>query len=262
VRLYALWILVATASGCGRIGFGALGDAGGIGDDSDGIGDGTGADAAISVVLVSDDFMRTVANDLGNADVGGTWQIFNPNGATVGVTVDHAFFTMPSANMYADCHVAGTTALDSETRVVASFDRLPPSDGYYLYPAIRVVGAGSGYQLVAALQSNGDVLLKFNRDVSNTNTDLTSYVTTLTGITANDRFALSLRGLGASPTTLCGRIWRDGSPEPDVCTITAQDSAPILQAPGLSYLSVQDGVSGAATTASFTAFRFLRVGPE
>jgi hypothetical protein len=247
VRTCALGTLLVAASGCGRIGFGAIADDAWSGGD---------------VVLVSDDFGRALANDWGNADIGGAWQIYNPNGANVGVAGDHAFAALAAPNMYANFHVDSVTALDSEVRVVALFDQRPTSGFCDVLATIRWVASGTAYRLVAGLDPSGNVELRIQRGLSGTDTDLTSPIVALVGVAAGDRIALSLRSDEASPTHLCGRSWRDGSPEPASCTVMADDSSALLQVPGISYLEVNDGSSGTPTTVSFETFRFLRVGPE
>jgi hypothetical protein len=73
--------------------------------------------------------------------------------------------------------------------------------------------------------------------------------------------ALSLRATGATPTTLCGKLWLAGSAEPSTCTVSTQDSTPQLQMPGLSYLDTYD-TNDTPPTISFATFRYLRVGPQ
>jgi hypothetical protein len=45
------------------------------------------------------------------------------------------------------------------------------------------------------------------------------------------------------------------------CTVTAQDSTPALQVPGISHLVAYDA-NDVPPTVSFGAFRYLRVGSE
>ena len=58
---------------------------------------------------------------------------------------------------------------------------------------------------------------------------------------SGDTFRLQLRAVGSGTTTLQGKVWRVGSPEPAGWQITANDSTASLQGPGggglVSYLS-------------------------
>lgn len=242
-----LALVLALASGCGRLHF-----------------DDLSPDAAVSELLASDDFARTVANDWGTADLGGTWTIYNPMGATFDVSTGHGLVGLGAAETYTDFHVGTETALDTETRVLVSVDPLPAPGGgaYYVFVSLRWDTPGNVYNVIAAVGSDGQIDLQLNVGLSRNNTPLTPRTPVLTGIAANDRIAISVRATGASPTELCARAWREGDPEPVACAVTAEDTSPVLQVPGSSHLGVLSGTGASPTTVSFAAFRFFRIGPQ
>jgi hypothetical protein len=254
VRLRKLGTPLAVALlGCGRIGFPNAGDA--VTSD---VG---AADAPISVVLASDDFARTLSGTWGTADVGGSWLIYNPDAATVGVAGDHAFATMNTATTYADFQVPSATAIDSEVSAIVSFGSVPATGSQYAFIMLRWVATSTAYLFVAELDAAGTMQAVIRRNTPAGPVTISTATNVLTNVAANDRIALALRATRTSPTTLCARMWRDGTAEPSACTTTVQDATPALQARGISYLGAQNVGSATPATLSFATFRFLRVGP-
>jgi large repetitive protein len=243
---------------CGRIDFGATGS----GDASSGdasSGDGPAADANDAVVIVSDDFGRSMAGGWGSADVGGLWLDYNPDNSTIGVGSGRGSVGLTSTTGYADLHVPSTTALDTETRVVVSFDQIPTTGSYTATLSARWVANGTDYRLHADVLAGGALDVYIDRGSG-------SYVEIAAGNTnlvasADVGVAMSFVATGASPTTFCGKVWLANSSEPTACTVSGQDSTPELQVPGISYVDTYD-TDDTPPTVSFATFRFLRVGPE
>lgn len=79
------------------------------------------------------------------------------------------------------------------------------------------------------------------RNVSGTNTALTSEYSLPQTITAGSVVHVRGRATGTSPTYLALKIWKDGAAEPAGWQLTATDSTSALQGPGsirlLSYLA-------------------------
>ena len=250
--------LAVALGACGRIGFGATTsttDASAPGD-----GDGGQPDAAIAVVLVSDDFARTVGASWGDADIGGTWTLFNPDSSTVTVGADHGRMTLSTTTAYVDTHVAGTTALDSETRVTLQLDRVPATGSYTVTISARWVTTGTDYRLHVDVLAGGVVSVFIDRGVAGSYS--TVAMGTFAGSIAPDTdYTMSLVATGASPTALCGRLWRTSTAEPTDCSVTATDATPELQVPGISYVDAYDS-GGTPPVLSFNTFRYLRIGPE
>jgi len=242
--------LLATA--CGRIGFSAqLGDAGDV----------DAADAPMPIVIASDDFARTVANGWGDAPIGGTWLVFNPSNAAVNVS-SGATVTFNLAAAYFDSHVETIGAVDTETRYIVGFDRVPTSGWYRAFATLRWVPDTTYYTLVATFYPTGALELHVERTVSATRIVVGPPTTVLTGVSANERIVLSMRATGELPTNLCARAWREATPEPQACAIALQEATPVLQTAGTSYLAAENGGGEVPATITFAAFRFLQVGPR
>jgi len=245
------WRICAVAfAACGRIDFQSARDAR--------IADASAADAFPAVVIVSDDFDRSVGSGWGSADIGGVWFVFNPDASAVSVAPGKGSVAIAGTSGYADFHVTSTTALDTETSAIVSFDRLPATASYTATLSARWVADGTDYRFHVDVLAGGalDVFLESGSG--------SGYVTLQTGSTtttlaAGDGLALALDAIGASPTMLCGKLWLAGSPEPSACTVTVQDSAPALQVPGISYLVTYDS-GDPPPTVSFATFRYLRIG--
>ena len=247
-------VIVAVAA-CGRVDFG---DATSLGDAAKTID--AAIDAATDVVLVSDDFARSISGAWGSADIGGAWDVFTRDGATVSVGSGYGNAALATTTGYADFHVVSATALDTDTRAIVSFDQLPTTGFYTAAVSARWVADGIDYRLHIDVQAGGeiDVLVE-----SGSAAGYTTIQTAMTPIvaTAGTGLAMSLTTIGATPTALCGKLWLSDTTEPSDCTITAQDGDAALQVPGLSYLITYD-TNGAPPTVSFATFRYLRVGSE
>jgi len=218
------------------------------------------ADAEDDVVLVSDDFGRSIASGWGSADIGGAWDVFNPENGSVSVGAGHGTVALSTTTAYADFHVPSTTALDVETSVIASFDPIPTTGSYTATISVRWVANGTDYRLHVDVLANGSADVYIDRATGSGYTDIADGTSTIVA-TAGAGLALSVRATGASPTTLCGKLWLAGSAEPSTCTVSTQDSTPALQVPGLSYIDTYD-TNDVPPTISFSTFRYLRVGPQ
>jgi hypothetical protein len=165
---------------------------------------------------------------------------------------------MSSTTGYADFHIVGTTALDAESRVIVSFNQVPATGSYTAALSVRWVMDGTDYRLHVNVLAGGSVDVLIERGSSATYDTLAAGTSTI-AVTPNAGLALALQATGASPTTLCGKLWLASMAEPSACTVSVQDSTSQLQVPGISYLVTFD--TGAATpTVSFATFRYLRTG--
>jgi hypothetical protein len=246
--------LAAALGACGRIGFSNL-------STDAGSGDATSSDAAFTPVLLgSDDFGRTLASGWGNADLGGVWYVFNPQNNALSVGSGHGNVAMAATIAYPDFHVVTATALDAQTRAIVSFDRVPTTGSYAAMVSVRWVASGTDYRLHVDVLPGGSIDVFIERGNGTGETTLANGTSAIT-VTPGTGVELSLVATGVSPTTLCGKLWLEGSAEPSACTVSVQDSTAALQVPGLSYLTTN--VSGsAAPTLSFSTFRYLRIGPQ
>ena len=250
-----LTALVIALAACGRVGFQST-----AGDAPIRVADAPSSpDAPISVVLASDDYARTVASGWGNADVGGTWEVYNPDNSTVDVGSGHGNVAMTSTTGYVDAHVMSGSAVDAETRVIVSFDQVPTTASYIAAVSVRFVAVGTDYRLQLDVFAGGSAEVHLERGSAGTYTALDNPTSSPT-VTPNAGVALSVRATASSPTTLCGKAWLATTAEPSACTVTVTDSTSELQTSGTSYLITYDN-GDAPPTVSFSTFRYLQVGP-
>lgn len=259
-----LLLIVATA--CGRVSFAERGDAGdGSGAPGD---DGPASDALDDsmmppVALVADDFERAVGGGWGSAPIGGAWNVYNPDGASLGVAGGTGNVSVTAEPMYADFNVTSAAARDVETRFVVEYGRLPATGEYIVIAVARWVANSTAYDLRTSLLPDGSLSASLTYEPGTSGPiELTAPATVLTGVTPPEPIVLALRVTGASPTTLCGRIWRQADAEPLACTVSAQDSTAVLQAPGIAFLAMGVSAGTVPVTFSFDDFRYDRVGAQ
>jgi len=249
-------IVIAVAlAACGRLDFGDVGKSDASAGDAH-----VANDASQAVVIVSDDFERELGSGWGSADVGGAWNIYNPENSKVGVDAGHGAIGLSTTTAYVDCHVMSATALDTETSVNVGIDSVPAIGAVTATVSARWVADGTDYRLHLDVLAGGSADIFVERGSAGDYVDLADGIAPVT-VGANRNVALSLVATGASPTTLCGKLWLAGSAEPSACTVTVQDGTPALQVPGISYLVAYDS-GDPPPSVWFATFRFLRVGSE
>lgn len=256
VVVLAAWI---GGTGCGRVHFAEHGDAA-VGVDQ--VVDDAAADAAIRVVLISDDFERDVAGSWGDAPIGGPWSEYNPYGAGLGVSSGGAHVAVTANPTYADFNIDTAIARDVETRLVVSFDRLPSSGRYKTTAIARQSAATTAFDLTAELLADGSVVGSISASVAGATVNVTSPAVAVTGVAPGERIVVMLRVTGGMPAQACGSIWRANEAEPAACTFVGQDSRGGLDAAGISYVAVNVASGPAPVTFSFDSFEYVRVGAQ
>ncbi|MEU7863220.1 protein kinase [Nonomuraea sp. NPDC049141] len=190
---------------------------------------------------VSDTFGRTVSTGFGTTDDGEHhWSVGVP---ASGYSVDgkKGRITMPPG--------AGSSAyLDGvkETRTDLGFtfvsDKPPTGSGIYVSAVGRRAPTVGGYRAHVSLRPNGKVLFQLIRsEAGRSEIDLAQPLR-VPGLTAGAGIALRVRVqvTGTSPTTIRGKVWAIGAPEPD-WLLSVTDATSGLQVPGgagvLTFLS-------------------------
>ncbi len=235
---------------CGRIGF-----------DGATAADAAAPDAAIAVVLASDDFGRVMSGGWGSADVGGAWSVFNPPSSAISVVNSRADVRLSSGTAYVDAHLTGATALDVQTSAVVSFDAVPTSRSFHAAVSTRWVADTPDYRAHVELLAGGSADIYIEVGTAQLGYTTLANASAPIALDANVGLALSVTAIGADPTTVCGKAWLVADVEPSACTVSSTDGTAALQVPGSSYL-ITYGSGGPAPTVSFGTFRFLRVGPD
>ncbi|MEV4106033.1 serine/threonine-protein kinase [Nonomuraea sp. NPDC049695] len=190
---------------------------------------------------VSDTFGRTVSTGFGTTDDGKRhWSVGLP---ASGYSVDgkKGRITMPPG-------VGSSAYLDGvkETRTDLGFtfaaDKPPTGGGIYVSAVGRRVPTVGAYRAHVSLRPNGKVLFQLIRaEAGRSEIDLAQPLR-VPGLTAGAGIAMRVRVqvTGTSPTTIRGKVWAVGAPEPD-WLLSVTDATPGLQVPGgagvLTYLS-------------------------
>ncbi|MFI7150779.1 protein kinase [Nonomuraea sp. NPDC050022] len=190
---------------------------------------------------VSDTFGRTVSAGFGTTDDGERhWSVGVP---ASGYSVDgkKARITM-SPGVGSSAYLDGV----KETRTDLSFtfagDKPPTSGGIYVTAVGRRVPTVGGYRAHVSLRPNGKVLFQLIRSAAGRSEIDLAQPLRVPGLTAGAGLAMRVRVqvTGTSPTTIRGKVWAIGAPEPD-WLLSVTDATSGLQVPGgagvLTYLS-------------------------
>lgn len=136
--------------------------------------------------------------------------------------------------------------IDEEDVLIAcrfSIDKIPQNQNSYFYIIARVQDSQTYYWLAAACSSFGGdagITLYVSKIVSGTVTFL-GQISSLRALLPDTDYFLKFLLFGTSPTTLGGKLWRDGEVEPSGYQITGQDSEAALQSSGSIGLRVSSG---------------------
>lgn len=204
-------------------------EAGDAGDLTD-----AGTDACLPPIA-SDSFTREVLGGFGTADVGGAWTTSSTTNTAV--FADVGVINMPAGGG-AEVALEQIAIRDVDAMVSVMFDKLSmPGDAgdggeFYAHLIGRRTDAGL-YSVFIYVTNQNSIRLHVRRELDGSNTTM-AQSSEIPGITNTPGMKLRLRARfeGASPTRIRGRVWRDGSKEPDGWAIDTVDSAPALQVSG------------------------------
>ena len=191
----------------------------------------------------TDTFDRAIASGWGASNTGAVWNTA-ANGSYSVSSGSGAF--LHTAGSTRRALLTGISDTSVEVAVTVASDK-PTSAGHIVAGIVgRQVGA-EFYQGRARLLPGGSVALQLMRGSS---TVLAN--STITGLTyaPGDALHLKVQVTGTSPTSIRGKVWRVGTPEPAGWQLTATDSTAALQAPGS--VGVESYISGSATNAPIT----------
>ena len=206
----------------------------------------------------TDLFGRTIANGLGNADLGGAWTL---TGAATSFSVNGSagrIAGVVGANRAG--FLQAVSQRDFEAKADISLDRAATGSGSYASLIGRRVSNNNDYRLRVRYQAGGTVAVYLVRVVNNVDT-IVSW-TTLAGTYApNEVIKVRFQVSGTTTTTLRAKAWRTSVAEPAAWTLTGNDATPaLLQVPGnvgiLHYVS-----SGWTGTAPILTVDNYTVGP-
>jgi PKD repeat protein len=189
---------------------------------------------AVTVVnptLGLDSFTRTVTGGAGTADLGGPWSFSGDTGTSVSVSDGSAQITA-GAGSAAGIHLDGVQNLSTDMTTTAWLPAAAAGGGVYFAASARTTAAGA-YRARVKILPIGTVSLQMVRAVGLTD-NLVGTGTTVSGISYALGMKLRIRTQveGSSPTTVRGRVWVDGTPEPSTWTLSVTDSTAAMQTAG------------------------------
>jgi PKD repeat protein len=187
--------------------------------------------SAGSTAFVSDTFGRTVSNGWGTADVGGAWSIVG-KAARYAVGSGAGSMSFPTPGVQLETFV-GPATTDADVVADLALDKVPAGAPVYISLVGRRVSTGNTYVGKVQIQTNGQLLLRLNRLVGGTESQLAGPLT-LPGITytAGMRLSMRVQVTGTSPTTIRARAWSAAASEPASWQLSATDSSAGLQQAG------------------------------
>ncbi|WP_131106063.1 LamG domain-containing protein [Ornithinimicrobium sufpigmenti] len=216
--------------------------------------DGASAEVTAQVVVtsgaqtfVTDTFSRTLANGFGTADLGGSWTTTRSS-SLFSVSDGKGHIRMSAPGSGPNIFLQGPLAVDLDATVDVTMDKDPTGGGTYNSLVVRRI-ANNDYQLkVRALPDHVQILL--TRTVNGAESTLSSTTVPIV-YRAGDTLRLRVVADGSGTTSLTGKAWVLGTPEPAAWQVQATDTTAALQGAGgvglISYLS------GSSTNAPVTS---------
>jgi PKD repeat protein len=181
--------------------------------------------AAAADHLAQDAFGRTTASGLGTADVGGAWTV---SGTAAQYSTDGAAaaFATPAGKTLS-ATLNGVTSSSVDVQASFTVPQLPGGSSSYAGLIVRQVGSSS-YAVRYTVGTTGKVTVYL---LANGTSFASSGVAGLT-VQAGDVLHLEAQATGATPTTVSGRLWKDGTDRPTGWQVSATDATAALQKAG------------------------------
>lgn len=201
--------------------------------------------------IARDTWARTLSNDWGTADIGGTW-VYWGSGSFMYVNQGTASMQLSSAlQRMVTLPVSKTAVL---MRTWFSWNGIYGDAVMHNTVIGRLVPGGSQttYQARVRIESGNVIRLRIQRD--ETELGGSSYVHP-NAYTANTKMYLVLEVSGTNPTLIRAKFWLDGETEPTSWTLSATDSTSTGQGAG------DIGLRGNLTTSAAGNSRTVTWGP-
>ncbi len=204
--------------------------------------------APVGTPFVSDDFNRTVASGLGNADTGGAWVMSGGN-ADFAVNGTAGVFKLSAAGVTRSAYLGATLRDSSDTTLSFSSDKAADSAPTYLSVIGRRVSSTADYRTEIKINTNGTLAVSIGAlQGLTTAVNIGGGTKTLPGpVTAGTVVKVRMQTFGTSPTTVQAKVWLASASEPTDWTVTTTDTYAALQAPG--GIGFRANLSGSATNA-------------
>ncbi|WP_422390174.1 hypothetical protein [Arthrobacter sp. N1] len=190
-------------------------------------------------VIAQDSFDRSESGTWGLADVAGRWT--QPDFYAPRLSVAAGAGRISNEAGHSIRMSLPTQSVPSATvKTEFSVSKVPNAGGFTLFVIGRKAGTAD-YRAKVFVSPSGAVALDLLKKVGNVETRYTGRAIGGISYRAGDRLNLRLEVKGNSPTTISGKLWKAGQPEPRAWQMTAKDRSSGLQGAGVagieSYLS-------------------------
>ncbi|MHB1491543.1 MAG: PKD domain-containing protein, partial [Cellulomonas sp.] len=197
------------------------------------------------VVLASDTFARSLTTGWGTADIGGAW-VNSGAASQYGVASGLGLLRINAAGWAPRVQLATVSAADVDVSARFSLDKLGDGGGTYVSLTGRTNGWNSLYRGKVWVKSTGAVNVSITR-LQGTEVTLAQANVPGVALVPGEVLNARLQIVGASPTTLRFRVWKDGTAEPTTWQLTTTDLTAELQDAG--GVGIDTTLSGSATNA-------------
>ena len=179
--------------------------------------------------MAEDSFTRDVAVGWGAAENGGTWTA-SASGSNYRVENGQGVIRLPSAGSGRRMQLNGVSAMDSDTTLQVSLDKVPSGGDTYISVASRHIGT-DGYRAKVRFMPTQTMIL-LTQTVNGTESNIGNVTVPGAAYQAGDVFTVRFQVEGTGTTALRAKIWRTGAAEPADWQITGNNSNAALQRPG------------------------------
>lgn len=195
--------------------------------------------------VVRDSFNRGVTR-WGDADLGGTWTYAGPS--LFSTDGQRGLINLPTPGTTGTATIAGGGKLNTNVFSTVSLNSAPTGGGVMTTYLTRK-SAGSDYRMTVQVHGDSTIRLNLTKRVNNTTTNLGDVKVSGLTYTAGDVLNVRFTSSGTSSTSLDGKVWKAGTPEPGTAQIRRTDAtAPELQVAG--DFAVTGYLTGSATSAN------------
>ena len=224
-------------------------DAGG-GDE----GDGGGGDAGFRFAVISDNFNRGPTDTIGSPTTGGAYTVVNPANAVI--LVDQQLTVSRGDEDGSVWFVTqDTTARDVEVTVYVWFTGTTSNRA--LAVVLREQSGAGRYEAEVSYAAATGISLSLGPSSGPMMTAGDLVADHVPGTV----MVLEVLAVGASPTTLCARLWKFGDAKPATCTLETTDGTAALQQPG--FFELRADLAGAMGDAVVLEdYTVVQIGPE
>ncbi|MEP7378988.1 MAG: LamG-like jellyroll fold domain-containing protein, partial [Chloroflexota bacterium] len=213
---------------------------------------------APGALVARDTFQRIESGSWGQAELGGPWTLpFTPL-SDYTLSGGQASINLATAGTTRMSILASVSERDVDAAVQVSMSKLAVGNNQFAYLVLRRKDNGNQYHAGARLATNGTVFVRAARVLNGSEAIVGSEVQ-VPGLvlTAGQRIWIRAQAVGASPTTIRIKVWRDGSLEPTAWNLTTTNSDAVLQSAGAVGLraALASSTTNAPVVVSFDGFR-------